>query len=84
MSIVNFSIPAALERRVTETIQQKGLTSKAEFFRFAALHFLEVIEKPAISEEERFAFLTKALRAEIKSRFRGKKLPSLKEQLSDI
>lgn len=39
MAIVNFSIPTVLNKRVAHAIKQKGFASKAEFFRFAAVHF---------------------------------------------
>lgn len=84
MSIVNFSIPIALDRRIKEVVKQKGIASRAEFFRFASLVFLDVVERPITSEAERFKYLTKNLSQEIISRYRQKKLPSLKEQLADL
>lgn len=84
MSIVNFSIPSVLEKRVDETIQQKGFASKAEFFRFAAVHFIEELHKPVISEEDRFHFLTKTIKKTVSKHYRGRAIPSAKEQLADV
>lgn len=81
MPIVNFSVPKTLDRRVTELRRHKGFASKAEFYRFAAIYFIDVIEKPIASEEERFGYLARELSREISARYRGKKIPSLKEQL---
>ena len=84
MSIVNFSIPSTLDRRVTQLRKQKGFASKAEFFRFAAIYFMDVIERPIASEEERFNYLTDGLIKEISGRYRGKELPAVRKQLKDL
>jgi Arc/MetJ-type ribon-helix-helix transcriptional regulator len=84
MPIVNFAVPEALDQRVEKIIKTKGFGSKAEFFRFAAIHFIDIVNKPIASEEERFDYLTRTLSEEIRERFRSKKLPSAKEQLADI
>lgn len=84
MAIVNFAIPPALDRRIGSTIREKGFASKAEFFRFAAVYFMDIIDKPFISEDERTEFLTNTLRTELTRRFRGKRLPSARDQLKDI
>lgn len=84
MAIVNFAIPKNLEKRVQDTIKQKGFASKSEFFRFAAVYFIDILDRRAGSEEERFRHFTRALQREISQRYRGKKLPSIKEQLADL
>lgn len=83
MAIVNFAIPKTLERRVGEVMKQKGFSTKAEFFRFAAIHFIDVINKPYVSEGDRFDYLTRALHKEIIEKYRGKTLPPVREQLAD-
>lgn len=83
MAIVNFSLPKTLERRVAAAIKEKGFASKAEFFRFAAVHFLDVIHKPFLNEDDRLAYLTNILSRELRERYRGKKLPSAREQLAE-
>lgn len=84
MSIINFSIPKTLEQRVNHAIKAKGFTSKAEFFRFAAMYFIHVIDKPFATEDERFSYLTDAITKEIQSEYKGKKLPPLEKQLEAI
>lgn len=84
MAIVNFSIPKNFEKRVQETINQKGFASKAEFFRFAAMYFMDILGSRTGSEEDRFRHLTDALQHEIGARYHGKKLPSASEQLADL
>lgn len=84
MAIVNFSMPKTLEQRVNHAIKAKGFTSKAEFFRFAAMYFIHVIDKPFATEDERFGYLTDAIIKEIHAEYKDKKLPSLEKQLADI
>lgn len=84
MAIVNFSIPRNLEKRVESTVRERGFASKAEFFRFAAIYFMDILGRRAGNEEERFQHLTKALQQEIFQRYRGQKLSALKEQLADV
>ena len=83
MAIVNFAIPKPLERRGGEVMKEKGFSTKAEFFRFAAIHFIDVLNKPYITEDERFDYLTHAITDEVTRTYRGKKVPSLRQQLSD-
>ena len=84
MAIVNFAIPPTLDRRIGSTIKEKGFASKAEFFRFAAVYFMDVIDKPFVGEDDRTEYLTAALRTELTGRFHGKRLPSAREQLKVI
>ena len=84
MAIVNFSIPKNLEKRVVETVKQKGFASKAEFFRFAAVYFMDILGGRAGSEESRLKNLTEALEQELSERPYAKRLPSAREQLADV
>ncbi len=84
MAVVNFTVPKNLERRVESVIQEKGFVSRAEFFRFAAIYFIDILEKHSGNEEERFEHLTKLLEKEVLESSRGQKLSSLKEQLADV
>ena len=84
MAIVNFSIPKTLERRVADVMREKGFASKAEFFRLAAIHFIDIIDKPFANEEERFLHLSKILQKTIRERYHKKNIPSLREQLADM
>jgi len=82
MSIVNFTIPKQLDQKVNKIIREKGFGSKAEFFRFAAIYFIDVIQKPISTEEQRFEYLTTEIQNEIATQYTGKKLPALDQQLS--
>ena len=84
MAIVNFAIPAALDKRVGATIKEKGFASKAEFFRFAAVYFMDVIDKPFVTEGERTGYLVGEIEREIRLRKRRGTLPSIRSQLQDI
>ena len=84
MAIVNFSVPRNLDKRVEETINQKGFASKAEFFRFAAIYFMDILGRRAGDEEERLKHLTSVLQQEVSERYRGKRIPSAGEQLADV
>jgi metal-responsive CopG/Arc/MetJ family transcriptional regulator len=84
MTVVNFSIPSTLEKRVEETMKQKGFASKAEFFRFAAIYFMDILGRRGENEDERFDYLTNVLQEELSMRYRGKTLPSAREQLVDV
>ncbi len=84
MAIVNFSVPAPLEKRVKRIVKEKGFGSKAEFFRFAAIHFIDIVSKPAVSEDERFDYLTKAISEEVRAQYTGKSIPPLRDQLANL
>ena len=83
-SIINFSIPKVLERRITETINKKGFNSKAEFFRLAAINLIDLVNTPKVNEDERFNYLTKSISQEISKNYKNKKLPSVREQLDGV
>lgn len=84
MAIVNFTIPQTLEKRVSTVMKTKGFSSKAEFFRFAAMYFMDAVHQPTINEDARFALLAQTLREELHTRYQHKKIPSLDEQLADL
>ena len=82
MAIINFIIPKALEKQVNETIKKRGFASKAEFFRMAAFNYIHANKQS--TPEERLAALTKAIEYEVERKFKGKRLPSLEEQLDNL
>jgi len=84
MAIVNFAIPKNLEKRVEHTVKEKGFVSKAEFFRFAAIYFMDILGRRAGNEEDRFKHLADVLEQELSERYRGKRIPSASEQLADV
>ena len=84
MSTINLSISKTLDKQVAQVVKQKGFSNKAEFFRFAAINFINVVNRLEVDEEKRFDYLTEALSKEIIKKYRSKKIPSLKQQLADI
>lgn len=84
MTVINFAVPKTLERRIDKTIKEKGFASKAEFFRFAAVHLLDIVQRSVASEDDRFSYLTEALRSEIVKKHKGKTLPSIEKQMADV
>jgi metal-responsive CopG/Arc/MetJ family transcriptional regulator len=83
MSIINFAIPDTLAQKIEKAINSYGFSSKAEFFRFAAIYFLN-FQKEKLSEEEKFELLSKQVSKLLENKFANKKLPPLKDQLSDL
>ncbi|MDO8435067.1 MAG: hypothetical protein Q7S89_00040 [bacterium] len=84
MAIVNFSVPKQLEKRVETTIKEKGFASKAEFFRFAAIHFMDVLTRPSRSVDDAYEVAMRQLTHAVQEKLRGKELPSLEDQLADL
>lgn len=84
MAIVNFSIPKTLEQRVNQTIKEKGFASKAEFFRFAAISFIDSSLNNKIDEDARFNYLAENLSKAFSEKYKGKKIEPLKNQLADL
>ncbi len=83
MSVINFTLTKPLEQKVNQVIKKEGFTSKAEFFRFAALNYIQNLRGTDISQEE-FEGTVRALKNTIRKVYKNKKIPSLREQLSDI
>ncbi len=85
MPIVNFSVPTSLDKRIVEMIKKKGFSSKAEFFRFAAIHLMDVVT-PSTTEKEaqKTIELTDLITKEISRLYKGKKLPSIRAQLENV
>lgn len=83
MSVVNFSITNALAKNIEKVIKELGFSSRAEFFRAAAIHF--IIEKTKhLTPEERFDVLSDTLNEVLARKFKGKKLLSPEEQLANF
>lgn len=81
MAIVNFAVTKNFDSRVKQLIKVKGFSSKAEFFRFAAIYLMDILDKPVVSEDDKFKYLTQAVSQEVVKQFKGKKLPTVTEQL---
>lgn len=85
MAIVNFSVPKPLDQRINDMIKQKGFASKAEFFRFASLYYLDVVGASTTHNEEAEMDRLSGLIAEkVNKHYKGKNLPSVREQLENL
>lgn len=80
MPVINFNINPMLDKKIKKFIHEEGLSSKAEFFRFAAFSFMgnPIHELPT---KERIKFLVAELEEVVHRKLAGKKLPSIEEQL---
>ena len=90
MAIVNFTITDTLNKKIMEVVKEKGFQSKAELFRIAVLDYLSRQSEPDLlkmTDEERFTYLegklAKTLIKYVKKN-KGKKFPTLEEQLAKI
>jgi metal-responsive CopG/Arc/MetJ family transcriptional regulator len=85
MAIVNFAVPKNLDQRVNKVIKEKGFGSKAEFYRSAAIYFIDGLQQHSfVNEEARFNYLADAVSKKLSKKYGGKKLPSIDEQLADL
>ncbi len=84
MAIVDFTVPKNMQKRVEEIIKIKGFASKAEFFRFATIYFIDILENRQKNEEEHFEKLTGLLSREILEHYENKDISFLKKQLVDV
>ena len=84
MSVINFTVPKPLEQKITAAIKDQGFASKAEFFRFAALYFVQKLHYFDTPVDEEFTRTMNKLSSTIKAKYRGRKMPSLEEQFSDL
>lgn len=78
MSIVNFSIPGALDVRIKEVVKKKGFPSKAELFRYALMKYLEeqsdhIVGSRALHENPRISALTDELEEIVMQRLKKMK-----------
>lgn len=83
MPIINFSVPKDLEKRVKETIKERGFPSKAELFRFAVIRYLDELEMLPLDKNKKMAALSQELARALEKKSR-KRLPSIKKQLAKI
>lgn len=84
MPIINFAVPAQLNKQIIKTVKESGYSSKAELFRSLYISYNESKKKSVITEEDRFAFLSNALDKAILKKYKNKPIPSLKAQLDRI
>ncbi len=84
MSIVNFSIPKVLERRIKNVMTRKGFPSKAELFRFAVMRYVDDVEQMPLDNNHKIAALSQQLEEQLNNKIDPKSLPSIKKQLSKL
>ena len=75
MAVINFTIPARLESNVQRAIRKNGFASRAEFFRMAAVNYLQ----QDLDIKDQINMLTKAIAQEIELRYKGKKIPPVED-----
>lgn len=83
MSVVNFSITDELAKSIEKVIRRIGFSSRAEFFRMAAIHFMNEHMK-GLTEEEKFSLLSDEINRAFHKKFKNKKIPSIEEQLANL
>ena len=88
MSIVNFTIPKTLLKRVNTAVKKQGFASKAEFFRMSALYFLErneqIVSQKTPSNHQYSELLVSAIQKEIKQKYSDIHMSSVEVQLDDV
>ena len=84
MSVINFTITKPLEQKVKTAIREQGFASKAEFFRFAAVYFVQKLYQFDTPVDEKFTRTMNTLGSALRAKYAGKKLPSLEEQFFDL
>jgi Arc/MetJ-type ribon-helix-helix transcriptional regulator len=83
MPIVNFTINNSLERKVAKEIEKNGFQSKAEFFRFAAINFMNDLNR-RVTDDDMFDYLTNRIAKAAHNKLGNKKIPPLSKQLEKI
>lgn len=82
MSVVNFSIPPTLDDKIQKSIEEQGFSSKAEFFRFAAIYLMQNFQEE--TQKNEYNETMKILSKTLQKKFREKEMSSLEEQFSDL
>lgn len=83
MPIVNFTIATPLEKKIQKVIKEQGFASKAEFFRFAAMSFINSTKK-TLSENELFEKEMDDFAKKFIKKYGGKDFPPLEEQFEKL
>lgn len=84
MAIANFTVTKKLDYQVNQIVKGQGFNSKAEFYRFAIFNYLNNIYHGQDSSNDNFQDAMIELSMAIAKGLKGKKLPSLEKQLSNI
>lgn len=84
MSIANFSITKPLEKKINQVIKTQGFTSKAEFFRFAALMYIQNLGRSKEPTDAEYESSMNELAQAMRKAYEKKPFPRLEEQLADL
>jgi metal-responsive CopG/Arc/MetJ family transcriptional regulator len=84
MSVINFTVTEPLAKKINKVIKEWGFTSKAEFFRFIAINFIDKHENRFANEKEMYEYYGNKFEKAANKKFKNKKLPPLSEQLKDL
>lgn len=84
MSNTNFSLTKPLEKKINHVIKKYGFASKAEFFRFAAMNYIQAVDQPNDISDAEYTAAINDLKNAIHEKFKNKVLPSLEEQFADL
>lgn len=84
MTIANFTVTKQLDRRINALIKDQGFSSKAEFFRFAIYNYFNILNGSECNLDKKYKDAMDDLAKAIAKNFKGKKLPTLEEQLADL
>lgn len=89
MAIINFSVPEQLHLRIKNYMKRKGIATKAEFFRYAALQSLERggyedsdEELSELASDQDIQDLSVRLEKSVAKLPRNYEVPSLREQIA--
>lgn len=83
MTVVNFAVPTPLDKRIGHAMKDQGIVSKAEFFRFAAFHFLEHLYDSRTTNDE-YERVMNELAVKLRTYATTNDLPTLEDQLADL
>lgn len=82
MNVINFQIAEPLYKQVEAVIKEKGFASKAEFFRFLTLNYLNTVKKD-IDQSTLDKEMTKIIRR-LEYCIDTDKIPPLERQMLDV
>lgn len=88
MAVVNFSIPKTLDGQIKTAVESRGFSSKAEFFRFAVIKYLDEIREDILDAKTENGYTIKKemnmLTAAEDAIKYGKRYKTIKEAHKDI
>lgn len=87
MAVINFSIPNTLEGQIKTVVKSRGFSSKAEFFRFTVIKYLDEIRSGLDGKTENGYTIKKEIEmlADTEDAIKyGKRYDSIEEAHKDI